>query len=216
MLVVYSLIIFCMKYSLLVIIIVGILGAGFVWWASTGLRSSVRPAPVVSVVTTTPAAVVHNFQECVSAGNPVMASYPAICRTPQGQTFTQDIGNAIAKEQLIRASTPRPGNQVTSPLVIMGEARGNWFFEASFPVVMTDTAGNVLGQGIAQAKSDWMTTEFVPFEATLTFSVPAGMTQGILLLKKDNPSGLPEHEDALQIPVQFVTVGSVQEVIPMM
>jgi hypothetical protein len=49
-----------------------------------------------------------------------------------------------------------------------------------------------------------MTEDFVPFfSATLEFSVPSGVTRGNLILEKANPSGLPEHEATLQIPVTF-------------
>lgn len=48
-----------------------------------------------------------------------------------------------------------------------------------------------------------MTEEFVPFTATLRFTSPGG--HGTLILRKDNPSGLPEHDDALVIPVRFAS-----------
>ncbi len=107
------------------------------------------------------------------------------------------------KADLIRIETPLPNQTITSPLVVKGEARGNWYFEASFPVILTDWDGKIIAQGIAQAKGEWITTEFVPFEATLTFVAdPAAYSnRGSLILKKDNPSGLPEHDDALEIPV---------------
>lgn len=102
---------------------------------------------------------------------------------------------------------PLPGALVTSPLTVRGKARGTWFFEASFPVVLTDWDGRIIANGIAQAESDWMTTEFVPFRAVLTFTEPPGgegiPDTGKLILKKDNPSGLPEHDDAREIPVRF-------------
>src|SRR3989339_1424546 len=79
-------------------------------------------------------------------------------------------GNELEKKDLIHISSPRPNQAVQSPLVITGEARGYWFFEASFPIVLTDWDGLIIGQGIAQAKSDWMTADFVPFEATLAFT----------------------------------------------
>ena len=47
-----------------------------------------------------------------------------------------------------------------------------------------------------------MTEEFVPFEAVLEFDdsqIPEN--KGVLVLKKDNPSGLPENDDALKVPV---------------
>ena len=58
-----------------------------------------------------------------------------------------------------------------------------------------DTDGNVIAQGHAEAQSNWMTEDFVPYIATLTFVVPAGVTDGVLYLRKDNPSGLPANDD---------------------
>lgn len=110
----------------------------------------------------------------------------------------------------IEVFTPQANQLVSSPLVVTGKARGNWFFEASFPVQLVDKSGKVIAQVPAQAKSDWMTTAFVPFEATLTFppavclgvaypcSVPAS-----LVLKKDNPSGLPQYDAQIEIPVKI-------------
>ncbi len=145
---------------------------------------------------------VTNFTECASAGNPIMESYPRQCRTPDGKTFKEDIGNELEKDNLIRISEPRPNTVISSPLTVKGMARGNWFFEASFPVRLFDGNGEMLTQSVAQAKLDWMTKEFVPFEATLSFTMPT-TTTGTLLLDKDNPSGLPENEDALRVPVKF-------------
>ena len=144
---------------------------------------------------------VTNFEECISLGYPVMESYPRQCRAPNG-TFTEDIGNILEKEDLIQISQPRPNDLVISPLVIKGEARGYWFFEASFPIKILDENDNIIGQAIAQAQSEWMTENFVPFEAILTFSVPKDQ-KGTLILKKDNPSGLPEHDDELRIPINL-------------
>ncbi|MEK7614829.1 MAG: Gmad2 immunoglobulin-like domain-containing protein, partial [Patescibacteria group bacterium] len=78
-----------------------------------------------------------------------------------------------------------------------------WYFEASFPVELQDKNGNVIAQGPAQAQGDWMTDAYVPFEATLTFTKPADGETGTLILRKDNPSGLPEHDDFVKIPVKF-------------
>ena len=80
-----------------------------------------------------------------------------------------------------------PGQKISSPLVLTGEARGTWFFEASFPVVLTDWDGLIIAQGYAQADTNWMTTDFVPFKSTLTFDKPA---------YKDN-------DDFIEIPILF-------------
>jgi hypothetical protein len=95
-----------------------------------------------------------------------------------------------------------PITVVTSPLTITGTARGNWFFEASFPIIIKDADGSVLAQGHAQATDDWMTTDYVPFTATVTFTKPKTAT-GMLILKNDNPSGDPVNDKMMTIPVTF-------------
>lgn len=150
---------------------------------------------------------VTSFEECVKAGNPVMESYPEQCRTKDGKHFTRNVGNELEKSNFIRIASPRPGDAIANPLKVRGEARGYWFFEASFPVIVTDWNGQIIGEGYAQAQGDWMTEEFVPFEGEIAFDVAkiqGGYSdRGTLILKKDNPSGLPEHDDALEIPVIF-------------
>ncbi len=106
------------------------------------------------------------------------------------------------KSELIRVFNPTVGQIVISPLAITGEARGNWYFEASFPVRILDANNKVLSAKPATALRDWMTTNFVPFSVKLEFIAPATDT-GFLVLAKDNPSGLPEHDDELRIPIRF-------------
>jgi len=103
---------------------------------------------------------------------------------------------------LIQIDNPRPNQIIESPLFIKGKARGNWYFEADFPVKLFDDNGFLLGITPAQALEGWMTEDFVPFNATLLFAVPS-TPKGRLILEKDNPSGLPEHADELIIPVYF-------------
>lgn len=145
---------------------------------------------------------INSFDDCVKAGNPIMESYPRQCRAGS-QTFTEEIGNELDKADLIRLDSPRPNQIITSPLTITGQARGTWFFEASFPVILTDWDGKIIAQTVATAQGDWMTEDFVPFSATLEFDQPAYGQRGALILQKDNPSGLSEYDDALEIPVLF-------------
>ena len=144
---------------------------------------------------------ITSFEECAQY-YAVMESYPARCATKSGKSFTQDIGNELEKTNLIHIDTPRPTATVSSPLLVSGMARGYWFFEASFPVELRDEAGTVIAQGIAQAGSEWMTEDFVPYSVTLTFTQPT-TKNGTLTLHKDNPSGDPVHDDALVVPVEF-------------
>jgi hypothetical protein len=104
---------------------------------------------------------------------------------------------------LIIVTAPLPNSNVESPLSVSGKARGNWYFEASAPYALQDASGNVISQGHIDAQGDWMTTDFVPFSATITFPTqPTGST-GALILKNDNPSGDQDNQKELFIPVVF-------------
>lgn len=107
-----------------------------------------------------------------------------------------------APQSMVNVYFPFPNELVTSPLTVAGEARGNWYFEATFPVKLYDANSNLLAEGYAEAMSDWMTTDYVSFTANLTFVTPSTST-GTLVLEKDNPSGLPENADSVSIPVSF-------------
>ncbi len=106
-------------------------------------------------------------------------------------------------KDLIVLTQPKIGEYISSPIIIEGRARGNWFFEASFPVVIVDWDGLIVGQGIAQAQSEWMTTDYVPFQAEISFTKPTVKNNGWIILRKDNPSGLPQNDDAFEVPIFF-------------
>ena len=122
---------------------------------------------------------------------------PAPAPVTEDQTY-----GPSAKSGLIVVDALKPGDAVASPLTVTGKARGNWFFEASFPIQLIDANGKLLATGIAQAQDEWMTTNFVPYKTTLTFGVPETPT-GTLVFTKDNPSGLPQHDDHMSLPVRF-------------
>lgn len=84
----------------------------------------------------------------------------------------------------------------TFPVLIDGEARGTWFFEANFPVQILLPDGVVLGEGYAQAQENWMTEDVVPFyaEIKLAEGAPEYTGTAALVLKKANPSDLPEND----------------------
>jgi len=152
---------------------------------------------------------VKSFEECVNLGFPVMESYPRQCRAGE-KSFTEEVtapdikteSPLAIKNPAVRVTEPKANHNVESPLVIKGEARGSWYFEGSFPIRLLDGGGKQIAATTAQAKGEWMTTEFVSFEATITFEKPDQET-GTLVLEKDNPSGLPEKADEIRIPVYF-------------
>lgn len=174
---------------MILIVIIIIVTAGFFLFVSEEKREGdlpVAPMPVEPVVPTAPTddslrRELHPVQEVPFEEN-----------------------EARFYKDLIRVDTPLPESTVSSPLTVRGAARGNWFFEASFPVILTDWDGRIIAEGIAQAEGEWMTTEYVPFTAQLTFTPDTEVSnRGSLILKKDNPSALPEHDDAFEFTVYF-------------
>ena len=108
----------------------------------------------------------------------------------QFEVFPDAMGNTIE------------GSVIQSPLALSGRARGTWYFEASFPIELRDDTGKTLAVAIATAQSDWMTEDFVDWTATMTWSATSTTaTSGVLIFKKDNPSGLPEHDASIEMSV---------------
>lgn len=104
----------------------------------------------------------------------------------------------------IRVTYPQPNALVGKTFTITGEAR-KWYFEGSFPVEVIDANGRRLAQGIAQAQGEWMTTNFVPFKAPITLSATPATQTGTIILRNDNPSGLPQYDEEFRVPIRFNT-----------
>jgi len=115
---------------------------------------------------------------------------------PAGRTGNSDV----------KIFSLKSGQKISSPLTVEGEAKGTYFFEASFPIKILDESGNVLGTSFVQAQSDWMTESFVPFKGIITYSSKTG-GKGFLVFAKDNPSGLPEYDKEFKLPVVLEPAG---------
>jgi hypothetical protein len=104
-----------------------------------------------------------------------------------------------SSKDLIQVDLPYPGAVTGKEFAVMGKARGTWYFEASFPVQVLDKEGNVLFAAPAQAQSNWMTEDFVPFKVNV--KVPESyIGPATLILKKDNPSGEPSRDASISFP----------------
>jgi hypothetical protein len=108
--------------------------------------------------------------------------------------------NLAALHDRVVVDAPKSGQTVFQSFTVTGKAPGGWYFEASFPIKVVDPQGNTIAQGPATALSDWMTTADVAFKADLkitnNYHGPA-----TLVLMNDNPSGMPENQDSISIPI---------------
>ena len=171
-----------------------------------------KPAIYVVTAVLTIAAVVLGYRaytdEQMSAptGEPAAAadSVPTDSARPVSPSIPADVRAHIREHaDLIRLESPTPYQVIESPLEVTGRARGVWFFEGSFPLVLVNWDGLIIAEGYASAEGEWMTEEFVPFRGTIEFASPDYGERGTLILQKHNASGLPEHDDALEVPVRF-------------
>lgn len=121
---------------------------------------------------------------------------------PKIETKKEDATSTPKASSEIEISSPLSGAEISSPLIVKGRARGNWYFEASFPVQLVDESGKVLATVPAQAQDDWMTEDFVPFEVKLEFDSPAAK-KGSIVFNNDNPSGNPETAKSVELPIIF-------------
>jgi len=153
--------------------------------ATANLETTFSP-PNSSSETTTPPETVISPATSTSSDSAASSTPPATL--PESETELQ-----IVK--------PQPDGLVRSPYEVSGLAPGNWFFEATLPVKLYDNQGQEIVSVPAPALSDWMTTALVPFTADLTFKTKA--TSGYLVIRKDNPSGLPANDAEYRIPVRF-------------
>lgn len=128
---------------------------------------------------------------------------PFSAKPSVGKSKYLEIKNGKLAEAPIYIESPVSGAEISSPLTVSGVAKGPWFFEASFPLILTDWDGKIIAQSHATAQGEWMTTDYVRFSGTINFEKPTYGIRGTLVFRKDNPSGLPQNDDAREITVFF-------------
>ena len=104
-------------------------------------------------------------------------------------------------EKEVEVLKPGGGTEISSPLTVKGRAKGTWFFEANLGLKLVDNQGNIIAQAPAMTESNWQTENIIPFKGTLEFETNKKM--GKIIVEKDNPSGLPENADKIEIPVSI-------------
>lgn len=181
-----------MKTSNVFLVLIVLIVVGTAAWF-LGAKSAEAPTPPV----------VTSFETCAEAKYPVTESAPRTCKTPDGRTYAEELPEKItyvkASADVVVVDLPYPGAVTGKEFSVVGKARA-WYFEGSFPIEVLDKNGARLAVSYVQAQGDWMTSEWVPFKGEIkvphTYSGPA-----TLVLHKDNPSGLPEHDASMSFPI---------------
>lgn len=124
--------------------------------------------------------------------------------SPQAGTAGTATGTAtggtepLSKKVIV--TSPKANTTVGQRFVVAGSAPGGWYFEASFPIKVIDNDGNIIASTIGQAQGEWMTSDPVTFTAMASTSILYTGPATVVLMR-DNPSGLPENDDSVSVPV---------------
>ncbi len=153
-------------------------------------------------VTENESQVISSYDECVTAGNKILESYPPQCMTEDGQTFSQEIDPQHDYSKEIQVTNPIPNQLIEQTLQVTGQISGTWLFEAQSSMKLYDTDNNLVAEGVITTTSDWMTTNLVPFTGTLTFTQPDPQ-KGKLVIENANPSGDEANKKEFEIPIYF-------------
>ncbi|HTR19195.1 MAG TPA: Gmad2 immunoglobulin-like domain-containing protein [Candidatus Paceibacterota bacterium] len=134
------------------------------------------------------------------------ASAPTI-PPAQNATSTSQTGQSAVPasstaplDQSVVVTSPLPNATVGHAFTVAGEAPNQWFFEAVFPIKVQDADDNVIGAAQGRAQGDWTVAGPVTFTAQVTVD-PSYHGPATLILLKDNPSGLPQNDDSVTIPI---------------
>jgi hypothetical protein len=99
----------------------------------------------------------------------------------------------------------KSNNKISSPLNIIGSVTGNGWTAADGQagrVELLDSNGNLMAASSLSAITNWNQLP-VKFDATLTFLVPQGITNGRLVFYNKNTSNKAENDKIFILPVSF-------------
>jgi Immunoglobulin-like domain of bacterial spore germination len=112
---------------------------------------------------------------------------------------TSAASTTLQQQPTLEVYIDSPISNATSSFQVLGRARGFWFFEAQLHVEVRTSTGTLLWKGLGAAQSDWMTTDFVPFTALVNVGAYTGPAQ--LVVRNENPSGIPANDKSIAFPV---------------
>ena len=162
---------------LLGLLIIG--GVSYVW---LDVIQRLNTGDLHAVATTSPKTVPTSTS--TTSSNPVPA---------QASTTAPLSMQVVVATPLLNATT-------SQTFEVKGSAPGQWFNEATFPIQVRDSGGIIIGTSHGKAQGTWMTTNLVPFSASVSVAKSFHGAAKIILLR-DNPSGLPENDDSVTIPI---------------
>ena len=106
-------------------------------------------------------------------------------------------------EKDVVLEVPEENSAVSSTFAVEGLAPGTWFFEGQITGEVHNEDGTVLTTFPLVAEGEWMTEEHVKFKGKAEFDVPTSGETIVLVIKNDNPSGLPENDKSQEFTLRL-------------
>jgi len=113
---------------------------------------------------------------------------------------TSKVVEVLGNEKDLVDFSIEPGSKVSGTLIVTGSVQGGYFFEGNILINVLDKNKKVVKAGFGSAKTDWMTSDPVGFEAVVDFT-GSDKGQAYIEIHNDNASGLPEKDKSILIPV---------------
>ncbi len=118
-------------------------------------------------------------------------------------SFTIARSTEVTRDKVDALGTERA---LVGKMDAVGVIKGGYFFEGNIVVNILDKDKKLLRAGHGEATTDWMTSGPVSFKATIDASGLPGAYggPGYIEIRNDNPSGLPENDKSILIPVTIL------------
>lgn len=183
-----------MKYAAIALIITLLIAIGGIYVFNPKLFGSLKPKA---------AAEIKSFEDCAEAGNLVVETKPRECHTKNQQIFIE-VYNGVILEDVIKTTSPKPNQIVTSPFKLEGEAVGGWYYNDQLMARLEDDNGKVIATKPVKALESTKTDGYVPFVAAITYvRADVGTPKGKLIIERTNTEFSRGELGPLVIPVEF-------------
>lgn len=102
----------------------------------------------------------------------------------------------------VSVDQPESGATIGSPVTVVGQAPGTWFFEAVLPISIETVDGEVLAEEIFVTDQDWMTEVLLDFSLEIEFESPDA-NFGFIKIIKNDVSNIPRNKHFFYWPIRF-------------
>lgn len=134
-----------------------------------------------------------------NSGSSSSSSYSSTSNSSSSST-TSNVACAKLENSDLSLDTPCMNATISGNTIsVSGLISGSYTFEAQFTIKLLDKTGTVAVTQPVTVTGDWQSGGKVPFTTTLTHTLTS--QNATLVFQNDNPSGLPENQKQIFVPI---------------